>query len=257
MSKLLIADDETSIRDFCYDLFTRDGHQVVTAARGDQALALIAQEKPDMAIIDLQIPGETKLSLLHKIREKFPRLPVVLFSGYVDATTEKEAFAAGAVEILQKGVLDASGLKNKIRKILDAKERILGASPPATPEATSEKILIVDDESAIRGFLVDFFKRKGFQTLEAKNGQEAVDMTRKEKPSVILMDITMPGMDGVLALKKIREFDKEVGVVMATSIQDEQIAKETTALGAYHYVLKPFDLQYLELVVLTRLTIAS
>ncbi len=121
----------------------------------------------------------------------------------------------------------------------------------------ASKILIVDDESAIRGFLSDFFKRKEYQTLEAKNGQEAVDMTRKEKPSVILMDITMPGMDGVLALRKIREFDQNVGVVMATSIQDEQIAKETAALGAYHYVLKPFDLQYLELVVLTRLTIAS
>ena len=254
MSKLLIVDDETSIRNLCYDMFTAEGYKVVTAARGDQAMTMLAQEKPDLAIIDLQMPGETRLSLLHKIREKFPRMPVVLFSGFVDADTEKEAFEAGAVEILQKGG-DVSGLKGKIKKILEAKDRILGNADGETTR--SEKILIVDDESAIREFLSDFFRKKGFQTFEAKNGLEAVEMTRKEKPSVILMDITMPGMDGVLALKKIREFDTEVGVVMATSIQDEQIAKETAALGAYHYVLKPFDLQYLELVVLTRLTIAA
>lgn len=93
--------------------------------------------------------------------------------------------------------------------------------------------------------------------LQAGRGEDAIALTEKEKPSIILLDINMPGMDGLLTLKKIREFDKNVGVVMATSVQDDQIAAEAARLGSYHYVLKPFDLQYLELVVMTRLLIAS
>src|SRR5689334_19382371 len=122
MSKILVIDDETLIRNFCYDLFKREGHEVITAARGDQGLAMIGPEKPDLVLMDIAMPGETGLSLLHKIRAKHPRLPVVVFSGRITAEVEKEAFDAGAVELLTKG-LDASELRSKIHKILDAKDR--------------------------------------------------------------------------------------------------------------------------------------
>ncbi len=120
-----------------------------------------------------------------------------------------------------------------------------------------EIILVVDDDEKIRKLLTDFFQGKGFKTLAAKNGEEAISLVRSEKPSVILLDVTMPGMDGIRTLKEIRAIDPEVGVIMVTSVQDEHIAREAAELGSYHYVLKPFDLKYLELVVLTRIIIAS
>ena len=92
--------------------------------------------------------------------------------------------------------------------------------------------------------------------MTAKDGTEALLLVQKEKPSAILLDIMMPGMDGIVTLKRIREIDPDVSVVMATSIQDERVTREATALGAYGYVLKPFDMQYLEMVVLTRLEVA-
>ena len=82
-------------------------------------------------------------------------------------------------------------------------------------------------------------------------------LVQKERPAMILLDVSMPGMGGIATLRKIREIDSDVGVVMATSIRDEQTAKEASELGAHAYVLKPFDLQYLELVVLTRLVVAA
>ena len=253
MSTILVVDDETAIRSLCYDLFTRENHKVITASRGDQVLSLVTFEKPDILLLDINIPGENGLSLLKKIRTQFPKLPVVIFSGVVDLEVEKEAFEAGAVEVLAKGA-GAVELKEKIKRILEPKHKLFNEVQNPTRK---EKILLVDDESSIRNFLAEFFKRKGFQTIEARNGEEAIEMVKKEKPTVVLLDIMMPGMDGLLTLKKIREFDTEVGVVMATSVQDETIAKEAANLGSYHYVLKPFDLQYLELVVLTRLTMAS
>ncbi len=253
MSKILVIDDETQIRDLCYDLFTKDGYEVITASRGDQALALILPEKPDLVLLDLNIPGEKKLSLLEKVRAKDPKLAIVVFSGNVTSDLEKQAFDAGAVEVLQKDI-DTQQLRDKVRRILDCKNRLLGKKES---EKHPEKILVVDDEDGIRNLLVDFFTHKGFQTISARNGEEALQKVKSEKPSVILLDINMPGMDGILTLKKIREIDVTVGVIMATSVQDESIAKEAMELGSYHYVLKPFDLQYLELVVMTRLVIAS
>lgn len=253
MAKILVADDETSIRVLCYELFTRSGHEVITVPRGDQALSMLATEKPDLVLLDIHIPGESGLSLLKKMRERNPRLPLVVFSGFVTAELEKQAFEAGAVEVVQKGI-EISALRDKILKVLEAKNRLFGDTAAGKRE---EKILVVDDEEPVRRLLVEFFSRKGFSVQAAKNGEEAVQMVEKIKPSVVLLDMRMPGMDGLVTLKKIREIAPEVGVVMATAVQDEEIAKEASALGAYHYVLKPFDLQYLELVVLTRLAIAS
>jgi DNA-binding response OmpR family regulator len=252
MHKILLIDDEISIRNFFYDFLTRNGFSVSTAARGDQALQLLPLEKPDLVLMDVRMPGETGLSLLQKIRAKDNKLPIVLFSGYITSEIEKEAFDNGAVEVIRKDIAP-SDFCDKLKKIFDAKDKIFNQ----THAAKQEKILIVDDEEPIRHFLRDFFTRKGIQTLEAGRGEDAILITRKEKPSIILLDINMPGMDGLVTLQKIREFDKQVGIVMATSVQDEQIAAEAARLGSYHYVLKPFDLQYLELVVMTRLLIAS
>lgn len=92
--------------------------------------------------------------------------------------------------------------------------------------------------------------------LEAGNGQDAIEIVKKEKPALMLLDVSMPGMNGIETLRKIREFNTEIGVVMATANEDESTAKEAAELGSYQYVLKPFDMKYLELVVLTRLFMA-
>ena len=252
MKKILIVDDETSIRSLCYDLFTKDGKQVMTASRGDQALGLIAAEKFDLALLDIQIPGENGLALLAKMLQKDPRLPVVVFSGRISPELEMSAFGAGAAEVINKAV-DFLTLREKMKKFLGAERRFL--RPP--PESKQGKILIVDDEAPVRKLLSEFFIRKGFQVVEAKTGEEAAALVRSEKPTVILLDIMMPGMDGISTLRKIREFDKDVGVIFATAVHDERIAREAAALGSYHYILKPFDLKYLELVVMTRLALAA
>ncbi|GEM_PF-6752591 len=72
-----------------------------------------------------------------------------------------------------------------------------------------------------------------------------------------LLDVVMPGLGGLATLKKLLEIDPKLGVVMATGQQDDQTVKQAIELGASGYVLKPFDLLYLELVVLSRLMIAA
>ncbi len=115
------------------------------------------------------------------------------------------------------------------------------------------KILVVDDEKVIRDMLEKFLSRKGYEVVTADSGQKALEKLKTEKPKVILLDIRMPGMGGVEAIKKIREIDKDVGVIMATAVMDEEVAKETIGLGAADYIVKPFDLDYMEKSLMVKL----
>lgn len=254
MSKIFVVDDENEIRDICYQVFTKDGHEVTTLPNGTAALGLLASHKPDLVLMDLHMPGEEGLSLLKRFpQEKGKRIPVAIFSAYVTQEIEKQAFLAGAIDVIPK-TIEIPELRQRVHKLLEAKHRVFGE---VEKDSKKNKILVVDDEDVVRNFLKSFFEERGYATVTASSGEEAIVLVEKERPSAILLDVTMPGMDGIVTLKKIREINPTVGVVMATSIQDEQTTKQASELGAHAYVLKPFDMQYLQLVVLTRLMAAS
>jgi two-component system response regulator AtoC len=115
------------------------------------------------------------------------------------------------------------------------------------------KVLVVDDEKVIRDTLEAFLKKKGYEVVTAASAMEGIEKLRKEKPKVILLDIRMPGLSGVDAIEKIREVDKNVGIIMATAVIDEDIARESIELGASDYIVKPFDLNYLEKSLMVKL----
>lgn len=254
MSRIFVVDDEDSIHSLCQHIFTKEGHEVITLSSGEAALEMLASQPPDLVLMDLRMPGEGGLSVLKRFpQEKGRRVPVAIFSGYITQAIEKEAFAAGAIDVIPKEI-ETPDLRQRVRKLLEAKHRLFGETEK---EKSGKKILVVDDEESIRGFLQSFFLDHGYAAIAARNGEEAVELLQKEKPSMMLLDVTMPGMSGIQTLRKIREIDPKIGVVMATSIRDEQTIKEAADLGAHAYVLKPFDMQYLELVVLTRLVASS
>ena len=119
------------------------------------------------------------------------------------------------------------------------------------------KILIVDDDCGILGFLKMFFEKKGDIALIAKSGEEALVLVNQERPTMALVDVVMPEMSGLEVLQKIREKMPDMVVVMITGLHDEHFAREAASLGAYSYVTKPFDLYYLELVVSTGLMMCA
>lgn len=116
-----------------------------------------------------------------------------------------------------------------------------------------KKILVVDDEQAICNMLKKFLAQKGYEALTAQNGEEGLRKVKEERPHVVLLDIRMPGMDGIETLKRIKEADKEVGVVMITAVNENETGRKCLELGAFDYITKPLDLDYLEKVLMVKL----
>ena len=113
------------------------------------------------------------------------------------------------------------------------------------------KILIVDDEIDVCDFVKYFFEERNFQVFTALNGPEALRILKKDKPHIILLDIRMKNMDGIETLKKIREIDKGVRVIMLTAVDDQEKMDAAHKLGACKYITKPLVLEELEKTVLS------
>ncbi len=105
-----------------------------------------------------------------------------------------------------------------------------------------KKIMIVDDSLIIRINLKKMFEKNGFEVVaEAVNGQDAIDKFKSYQPDVTTMDITMPVMDGIAALREIKKLDADACVVMISALGQEGKVVECLNLGARHYILKPIN----------------
>ena len=108
------------------------------------------------------------------------------------------------------------------------------------------RVLVVDDDPAAVELLQEFLTAKGYEVITAGDGAEGLRRVKEERPHLILLDIQMPKMDGLEVLRHIRAIDKEVRVIMITGVNEEATVRQAMALGAFDYIVKPLDLQYLE-----------
>jgi DNA-binding NtrC family response regulator len=116
-----------------------------------------------------------------------------------------------------------------------------------------EKILVVDDEIQVVRLLQEFLMSKGYEVSTALNGEEALAKVKEMKPRIVLLDIMMPGIGGIDTLKEIRKIDPNIAVIMVTAIIDEELANRAVKLGAYDYITKPINIDYLETCVMVKM----
>ena len=108
------------------------------------------------------------------------------------------------------------------------------------------RILVVDDEPDAVELLLEFLTAKGYDVITASDGEEALRQVKEHRPHLILLDVRMPKLNGMEVLKRVREIDHEVGVIMVTAVNEEETGREALKMGAFDYITKPLDLQYLE-----------
>lgn len=105
-------------------------------------------------------------------------------------------------------------------------------------------ILVVDDDSDTRRMFVDLLQHKSRRILEAGNGLQALEILKKEKPNLMLLDVQMPEMGGLETLKHVRALDPGLKIIMLTSERDMETIKQALDDGAVEYLTKPVDPDY-------------
>ncbi|WP_257958424.1 sigma 54-interacting transcriptional regulator [Bacillus sp. V3-13] len=110
-------------------------------------------------------------------------------------------------------------------------------------------ILIVDDEESVRTVLKALLRREGYEVETASDGEEAVSKAKLFHPALVIMDIRMPNKDGMEAFREMREFDKDISVIMMTAFAAVETAVEAMKIGAYDYIIKPFNNEEVKILV--------
>ena len=111
------------------------------------------------------------------------------------------------------------------------------------------RILVVDDQLGVRKLLLEAFKDDGYDVELAASGQEAIEKVSKSRPEIILMDMKMPGMNGLDTLAEIEKIEKSIEVVIMTAYGELELVVEAKKMGIKEYITKPFDINELKDIV--------
>jgi DNA-binding NtrC family response regulator len=246
IERVFIVDEDVHVRGFLYELISEVGFGVSTIPSGRELLDLLKKETPALLII-ADAPGEfSGFSLIKKIRE-FDKDIKIIVLGEGDATPKQ----AGLVKETATSVYLKKNFQNPdiIKKILSHLRQERFINPQA--QKRRGRILVVDDEYESRISVGNFLSRRGFEVDTATSGEECLEKIKQNPFDVVLLDITMSGMDGLLALKHITSIDNRIKVVMITAHQNENMLLQAKAMGAYDYIIKPFNFDTLEATLLS------
>ena len=244
---LIIEDDPTSgaiLGNFLTDL----GIASVIHLRGEDAIEVAQHERPDVILLDILLPGESGWVVLAKLKEhaKTRNIPVVVIS-FIDEP--RKSLALGAVAHFTKPITRAQ--LNGFFNPASADSRP-SAPPFVTPtEGKGALVLLAEDNEANIETIGDYLEDRGYNLHYAMNGQIAVKLTRHLHPAIILMDIQMPVMDGLTAIREIRadpEFDG-TPIIALTALAMPGDRERCVAAGATDYMSKPVSLKTLAALV--------
>jgi two-component system response regulator (stage 0 sporulation protein F) len=244
---VLVADRDVESRDRFYEILFSVGNKVECAPNANEVFNRLETERPYLLILAEDLPSEGGLRALEKIRQFDHEMKVVfLTKEEPDIEIETKAHRLGVSVVMKKDFSTHFMFKKILEILRQPEEEIMD-----NKYMGMGKILVVDDMQEMRVTLATFLKMKGFEAKDVASAEQALLEIKIERPILVLLDERMPGMDGLVALKKIKEIDSSIKVVMLTAVEDEDVMEEAKKLGALDYITKPFDLEKLEAMILS------
>jgi CheY-like chemotaxis protein len=253
LPSILCVDDDVDVLELLKEYFTEQGFVVLTATNGVEAFLQVKRWQPKAVILDLFMPRLGGIGALGRIKALNPDVAVILVSGM-----------GNALELVTEAGLSVAGAFTKPLNLTQLSETLARSgvvAPAALVAAASSgeaeqikrpvraRVLVVDDELEFRKVLAEYLEDRGFDVIEAQDGEEALLRVPDFHPHIVLMDVMMAGMGGVEALRRIKTAAPETCVIMVTAVEDIDSARGALALGASDYVTKPFSFQYLDSVL--------
>jgi PAS domain S-box-containing protein len=188
-ARVLVVEDEPDIAQLIRRYLQRGGYGVLIASDGAEGLRLARDEQPDVITLDVLMPGVDGLTVLEWLKSDptTAGIPVVLLSIVPD---DGRAARLGAVDYLNKPV-DPDVLLAHVARVLE--------------QPNGRTVLVADDDDRVRRLIGLQLAEAGYAVLDARDGAEAVEAARRARPDLVLLDVGMPGRDGISALRTLRQ----------------------------------------------------
>ena len=245
---ILLVEDNEAIVVQMKDILLQEGYHIMVARNGNEALKQIEQQIPDAMILDLMMPEVDGFEVLKRIRneEKTDHLPVIILTAkYV--TKQELAFLKnnGIHQLIQKGDINKDQLLSTVARMMfpDSVPINTPIVKPAKLPVTRTPLVLVVEDNPDNMITIKALLDGKCQIIEAEDGQAGVEQAIKHQPHLILMDIALPGMNGIEALNEIRKKEKlEMVAIIAVSASAMKGDREDfIALGFDGYISKPID----------------
>jgi len=230
---VVIAEDDQLRESIRYNLFL-DGFEVATAASGASGLALVLKDLPQLVLVDCSNWAELVAELKQDVRSR--NIPVIVFTEGETIGEFEEALSFGADECIGKLFRPDKLGKTVREKLKKCQKEIKKAR-----KIKRIPVVVIDDDAGLRRVVEFNLTRDGFEVHGAADGKSGIELVRKIRPKLVLLDIVMPGMDGLEVLSALKYDNKtaHIPVIMLTTETAIGTIDRAYEIGAVDYITKP------------------
>lgn len=226
---VLIVDDDINLRNMIAMKLEQRGFIAAGAGSDQEMIISMEQRVPDLIILDLNLPDNSGHEILRRLKSNpgNAAIPILMLTASAKEADVVSALHSGASSYIVKPV-DINMLSERVEKISANMRRT---------------VLIADNDQLILALLQSKFKGRGFNVVLTDNGLAAFEHAKLVKPDLIILDIAMPGMDGLSVLKMVRKDKKtkDIPVIIASAKSSPTDITDGMEAGAQTYVVKPFN----------------
>jgi len=236
--KILVVDDDADLRMLVSHFLKQKGYAIVAAGDGATAIDVARRENPDLIVLDLVLPMGDGFTVMQRLKQipAMARIPIIAVSGTEMETHHRRALESGANIFLPKPVKN-DVLLAEIQKLLMAK------TTASTSTAGKKKILLIDDEPNFRQLIDSYMQWAGYSVVMAVDSVSALSAIMREKPDLILLDIGLPGGDGMGVLQKVKANPaiSNIPIIIVTAKDPAAYRDKARLAGAAAYFQKPMN----------------
>jgi two-component system cell cycle response regulator len=236
--KILVIEDNEANRMLVRQILKYHGYEVLEAADGAAGLEMAREHMPDLILLDLQMPVMGGFAVIRELREtpELSKLKVIAVTSFAMKGDREKALEAGFDEYVTKPI--------DTRKFVEIVKNIL---PSESMTLKKPIILCVDDDPANLKLLENILVPRGYEVVSAANGEDALQKIKTRTIDLVLLDLMMPGMDGLQVSRKIKDNKRyrNIPIIMLTAYTGAEAYIKSLSNEVFAYLQKPFEVEEL------------
>ncbi len=237
MARILMVEDNQYTREIYQRKFEMEKLEVRMVTGGEECLQSLETSRPDLIVMDLMMPGMNGVEAIHRIRAdaRFARVPILVLSARDQYEDIQKVRSMGADAYLVKGKSRLNEVVAKIKELL-----YQGRGVEESGEKKAPEILVFEDDSFFSELYRKILEQEKFVVRVAADGEEGMEILKKHKPDLVIMDLMLPKMKGYEAIWKIRadSFTNRIPILVVSAHDQPEEVKKAMLMGANDFLVK-------------------